>query len=208
MLLLGFVVLGYLRVRHVLIGAVLLTGIVFAVAPGYLERMDSIRGVSDMDSVNDAAMRGRMTEMLAAWNVLLDHPLVGVGPGQYTPFYSVDYMDDPGVAYRQIDKERRAHSLYFELGAETGLLGLGLFLALTASVFGRLQRVRRNADRDSESRDLAAGLLLGMVAYLGTSFFLSLAFMRYWWLLLALACVAVRLSKRARPVSVSPEAAG
>jgi hypothetical protein len=85
---------------------------------------------------------------------------------------------------------------------------LGLFLALTASVFGRLQRVRRNADRDSESRDLAAGLLLGMVAYLGTSFFLSLAFMRYWWLLLALACVAVRLSKRARPVSVSPEAAG
>jgi O-antigen ligase len=195
MMLVGLVVLGYLRVKHVLIGATALTALVFAVAPGYLERMDSIRGVSDMDSVNDQAMRGRLTEMLAAWNVLMDHPLVGVGPGQYTPFYSVDYMDDPGVAFRQIEKERRAHSLYFELGAETGLLGLSLFLTLTVVVLRRLQRLRRFGERGSEMSHVATGLGLGMMAYLGTSFFLSLAFMRYWWLVVALASVAARVAR-------------
>lgn len=188
------VILGYLRVQHVLIGAAVIVGCVIVVAPGYLKRMDSIRGVSDLDSMGDAAVTGRATEMLAAVHVLLDHPLVGVGPGQYTPFYSLNYMDDPGVAFRQIDKERRAHMLYFELGAETGVLGLTIFLGIAALVLKRLQAVRTRFAHRSEIAHIATGIGLAMVAYLGTSVFLSLAFMRYWWLVLALAGVMVRVA--------------
>ena len=189
------VILGYLRVRHILIGAAVLLGIVIAVAPGYLERMDSIRGVSDLDSVNDPAVTGRVTEMLAAMHVFLDHPLVGVGPGQYTPFYSLEYMRDPSVAFRRIDKERRAHMLYFELGAETGVLGLTIFLSIAALVLARLQAVRTRFVARREIAHMATGIGLGIVAYLGTSVFLSLAFMRYWWLMLALAGVVVRVAE-------------
>ena len=194
-LLLLLIVLGYLRARHALGVAALLVTLVIAVAPGYLDRVSSIQQASNVEEARDAAVRGRVTEMLAAWNVLLDHPIVGVGPGQYTPFYSLDYMDDPGVAFRQIDKERRAHSLYFELGAETGLLGLSMFLGIAAFAVSRLRDVRANRAASPEAAHLATGIGLALLAYLGTGLLLSLAFMRYWWLTLALAGVAVRVAR-------------
>jgi len=188
--------LRYLRLRHIFLGAIPVIAIALAVAPGYLQRMDSIRGVSDMESVSDAAVRGRLTEMLAAWNVFLDHPVVGVGPGQYTPFYSLDYMDDPGVAFRQIDKERPAHTLYFELAAETGIIGLLIFAGLVLTVLRRIRRVRRDFVHRPDVVHLANGIGLGIVAYLGSSIFLSFAFMRYWWLLLALAGALVTATRK------------
>ena len=39
-----------------------------------------------------------------------------------------------------------------------------------------------------------------MVAYLGTSVFLSFAFMRYWWLVMALAGVVVRVAEQSGEV--------
>jgi len=188
---------GYFRLRHILLGAIPVVVIVAAVAPGYLERINSLRAVSDMGQASDAALRGRLTEMLAAWNVFLDHPFVGVGPGQYAPFYSLDYMDDPGVAFRQIEKERPAHILYFELAAETGIIGLLIFLGLAFAVLGRIRRVRRDCKRRPEMVHLANGIELGILAYLGTGIFLSFAFMRYWWLLLALAGALVTAARNA-----------
>ena len=195
---------GYFRLRHILLGAIPVVAIVAAVAPGYLTRMDSLRGVSDIESVSDAAVRGRLTEMLAAWNVFIDHPVVGVGPGQYEPFYSIEYMDDPGVAFRQIDKERPAHMLYFELAAETGIIGILIFLGLVLTVLGRIRRARRDCHHRPDLVHLANGIELGIVTYLGTGIFLSFAFMRYWWLLLALAgaliTVARSISAADRPI--------
>ena len=188
---------GYFRLRHILLGAIPVLIIVAAVAPGYFTRMNSLRAVSDMDTVGDAALRGRLTEMLAAWNVFLDHPFVGVGPGQYAPYYSLDYMDDPGVAFRQIDKERPAHTLYFELAAETGIMGLLIFVGLILSVLGRIRRVRRDCIHRPGIVHLANGIELGIVTYLGTSIFLSFAFMRYWWLLVALAGALVTAARNA-----------
>ena len=153
--------------------------------------------------------------MLAALHVLLDYPLVGVGPGQYTPFYSLRYMDDPSTAYRQIGKERRGHSLYFELGAETGLVGLSIFLGLATTALWRLHRLRSRFSDRPEIAHVATGIAFAIVAYLGTSVFLSFAFMRYWWLLLALAGAACRASspvdeepRRAQEQHVLREAAG
>jgi O-antigen ligase len=188
---------GYFRVRHILLGAIPVVAIVAAVAPGYLDRINSLRAVSDVGQASDAALRGRLTEMLAAWNVFLDHPFVGVGPGQYAPFYSLEYMDDPGVAFRQIDKERPAHILYFELAAETGIIGLLIFLGLALTVLGRIRRVRRDCKDRPEIVHLANGIELGILAYLGTGIFLSFAFMRYWWLLLAVAGALVTATRNA-----------
>jgi O-antigen ligase len=105
------------------------------------------------------------------------------------------------VAFRGIEKERRAHSLYFELGAETGVLGLAVFLGIAAVVLRRLQRVRRTYANTPRISRLATGMGLGIMAYLATSVFLSFAFMRYWWLLLALAGVLVRVAAHEPPAA-------
>ena len=132
--------------------------------------------------------------MLAAWRVFCDHPIIGVGPGQFASVYSVQYMNDPDIALRRIARNRRAHTLYFELMAETGLVGFTLFMAIIAWTLVRLwQRRRAWRQRDPELANLALACWLGLLCYLGTGVFLQLSFQRYYWLQLALAGAVVHV---------------
>jgi len=202
----------FLRSRHV--AALLVFAIVVPlIAPGYGARVRSVQAAFDTISGRkvtteaDGATRGRLTEMLAAWNVFIDHPLVGVGPGHFTPYYSVEYMSDPSIAYRQIDRPRRAHSLYFELAAETGILGLVTFASILLVLGARLWMLRRRAMArlDSESAALATALSFALLAYLGTACFLQLSYQRYFWLFVGIAGATVQvLGERAQVRELHP----
>jgi O-antigen ligase len=144
----------------------------------------------------DGAIRGRATEMLAAVLVFLDHPLLGVGPGQYAPFYSKKYHLNPAIAFRHLPRPRPAHSLYFQMAAETSIIGLALFLAMVLVPMHQLwQAQRRWARSRPDLANLATAFLLSLVAYLGTGIFLHLAYQRYYWLLLALVGATLRICR-------------
>ena len=187
-----------IRLRTLVAAGAVLFVLVFALAPGFVLRMASLQEAPGLlegtDSDSEDVMRSRLTEMLSAFSVFVDHPLVGVGPGQYSPVYSEKYMSDPDIAYKVIDRPRRAHNLYFELAAETGILGLVTFLSLVAVVQIRLWRSWR---RFRESREDLAGLALGFFVaiwgYLVSAVFLHLSYQRYYWLLLGLAAAALHV---------------
>lgn len=187
--------LRYIRVHRIVLSLPLLLGLVLIVAPGYLVRIQTLGGVEDPMSIeSDQVIGKRLTEMLAAWNVFLDHPILGVGPGQYLGFYSQEYMSNPDIAFRDIDKRRRAHDLYVELAAETGVFGISVFAAIVVLAMRRLLQARRRwvGSRPGLAH-LATAFLISMTAYLGTAIFLHLAFQRYFWLMLALSSVSVRI---------------
>jgi O-antigen ligase len=101
-----------------------------------------------------------------AWNMFLDRPLFGCGYAQYTNEH-VNYLADRSTDL-PLEKGRAyiQHNVFFSLLTETGLLGLGLFLALCAFWARDAWRLWR-----SESAPLAArqmGLL--MLATLGVYF--------------------------------------
>jgi O-antigen ligase len=190
--------LGYLRWRHVLLAGVAGLACAFILAPGTLVRLQKLESIpsllTDRQYTNtDGAVRGRLTEMLAAYHVFLDHPLVGVGPAHFSPYYSVAYMGDPDITFRQLAEPRRAHNLYLEMGAETGILGVSLFLGAIAVLLVQLEgRRRRWADVRPELEHYAAAFLLAILSYLGTAVFLHLSFQRYLGLLLGLAGACVQ----------------
>ena len=198
-----------LRLRTLLIGllmALLLTG---AIAPGYFNRLASLAAVSNLTSSEqgqqlDSAIAGRATEMAAATAVFLDHPFLGVGPGLYSPYYSVEYQANSDWALLFVDRTRRAHSLYLEMGAELGVLGLGVFLVMMGSLLTGLMRLRRSyLWVDPDSMQLATAGLLSMCAYLSTSIFLQLAYQRYPWFLIALIAAIMHILKKEMPQSQS-----
>lgn len=197
--------LGCLRIRHVMLGLVAALLLIAVTAPGTVKRLSSIRGVqslmsSETETKADGAIRGRTTAMLAAFNTFLDHPVLGVGPGNYTPHYSVAYMADPEVAFRYRPTQRRAHSLYLEMGAETGAIGLFAFMAIPAWLAVRLWFLRRSWSRvNEENALLASAFLMALVGYFGSAVFLHLAYQRYYWLLLGLTGAAVHLLSRRNP---------
>jgi hypothetical protein len=203
MILLLLVMVGtrYIRFSRLLIAGVILLLSMAVVAPGYFMRIESISGIAGLVSDEaearpDAPTRGRLTEMLAALTVFLDHPLLGVGPEQYLHFYSKDYQQNPDIAFRHIDKDRRAHTLYFEMAAETGIIGLSIFMAIVLLVLYELWQARcRWAHSRPELANTAMACFLGLIAYLGTATFLHFSFQRYYWLLLALAGATLQICR-------------
>ena len=191
--------MGYIRWWQMLFGGLLLMAVVVVVAPGFMGRLESFRTLPQLLSQRDSveghgAIRGRLTEMLAGVHVFLDYPLLGVGPGQYMPFYSVKYMENPEIAFRNLASQRRSHCLYAELAAETGSLGILLFLAIVGTVSARLWSLRRRFRRKQPAlADTATALWLGIIGYLGSAVFLHLAYQRYLWIFLGLAGAAVQI---------------
>lgn len=201
-LLFVLVLLKWIRPVRLLVALLALGILVRLVAPSYLDRMGSLTTakdlISDAPAVEaDGSIRGRATEMLAALQAFLDHPVLGVGPGQYAPLYSMEYQQmDPDLKFRDIWKPRRAHTLYFELAAETGIIGLSIFMAIVLLLLRELWRLRRHLyESRPELSHYATAFGLSIVAYLGTAVFLHFAYERYYWLLLGVAGAAVRLMR-------------
>lgn len=186
-------------------------GLLLVAVPQYWKRLETIASTVELldqdagSAASDGAVRRRVTEMMAAVRVFLDYPSIGVGPGMFKA-YSEEYGNRD--ALRRIEGGRRAHSLYLEIAAENGALGLGLFLAaLLVTLVGLAGARRANLDRDPELANLATAYLLALVCYLSTGLFLHLAYMRYFYLVLALGGAVAQVGYRARPAR-DPSSAG
>jgi O-antigen ligase len=200
--LLAMVVLRYIRLRY-LVAAFGIGLVVLLAVPQYADRVLTLGSVASLfsdeavGSSADNSLLSRATENLTAINVFADHPIVGVGPGQFSEYYR-QYSDQIGISVRAQDRE--AHNLYLGLAAEAGALGLAAFLVAVGVTLVGLARARRAAL--ASRRDLAAlatGFLLAIVAYLASGVFLHLSYARYYWLILALggaAAVIVRAAVR------------
>ncbi|NOT29272.1 MAG: O-antigen ligase family protein [Planctomycetes bacterium] len=165
-------------------------GLMLMAMPQYWKRLETIGtsmavfGDESEAAAADGATRRRVTEMLAAGRVFLDHPVIGVGPGLFKS-YSEEYGNVD--ALRKIESGRRAHSLYLEFAAENGAIGLGLLLAaLVLTIVGLAGARRLNLASDPEMADLATAYLLALVCYLSTGVFLHLSYMRYFYIVVAL----------------------
>ena len=113
-----------------------------------------VRGVK-VDDANFAIVE-RMAHWQAAWGMLLDHPLFGVGIGNYAavyPAYALPQWDDP---------LGHAHNYYLNVAAETGLVGLTAYLILWVAAFWQGWRAVRVTA--GWQRGVAAGLLGMLVA--------------------------------------------
>jgi O-antigen ligase len=73
----------------------------------------------------DTSAQARRTVMEVAWRLFTDRPVIGWGTGSVSAF---------GAGRDQI----YPHNVLLELAAETGLLGLGLFLGVVSMVMWRL----------------------------------------------------------------------
>lgn len=153
---------------------------------GYKEPTEGQRGVPDTSVVR------RYVLNVASWQVFLDHPILGVGPGHFAEYYSIAYGNRVGLIEQL--KKYRGHNLYFETLAETGILGLASFLAIIVAIMAGLWRTWRRLQHQSlEFADTAMAFFLSLVAYLISAVFAHLSYQRYFWLLMALGSATIHI---------------
>jgi len=188
------IMLRYVSWRQVL-SMVVVSGLLLMLLPEYRSRIASIAGVvtnlrGDDVRETDTAVLGRLSEMAAASLVFCEHPLLGVGPGNF-PLYFVEKADLLG--FRVHGDERRAHCLYLEIAAETGVPGILLFVLVLGITMSNLYR-GHNMTRSAQDKSMTAAYLLAMVVMTTTGVFLSFAYVRYSWMIIGLSSVAARLA--------------
>ncbi|MDQ3547938.1 MAG: O-antigen ligase family protein [Chloroflexota bacterium] len=110
----------------------------------------------------------RMAHWQAGWRMFEDHPLTGVGAGNYNAAYP-DYYVRSTFRFSQ----GHAHNFYIHMLAENGIVGLGIYLTLILSfAFVALRVAIVSSDRLAGA--LALGALGTMTAVYVHNFFENL----------------------------------
>lgn len=192
--------MGCVKVRQVILVG-MAAAMLLVVVPEYRTRLATldvlpgfISGKATPAKSPDGAITGRLTEMMAAAKVFVDHPVIGVGPGMFR-YYSRIYAQKGGL--KALEGTREAHCLYLALLAEFGVVGTGLFFGAVGLTMRDLYVLRRRCLReDPHMAYLVTGFFLMIVVYLMTGIFAHFSFIRYFWTMMALSTVAVNVTRR------------
>ncbi|HEY8370538.1 MAG TPA: O-antigen ligase family protein [Thermodesulfobacteriota bacterium] len=184
--LLAAAAVGLCRVaRHgrglALAGLVLLAGVAVAAAPsGYSERASSIVTGEDNGSIE-----ARLTTLRHGVAILLEHPVVGVGLG--------NFRIAEGERHGFVGKWNEAHNAFIQIGAETGWAGLAVYVALALAAVANARAAARRS-RDPRLVGTAHGLETALVGFLVGAMFLSQAYTWHFYILLGLAVALRRMA--------------
>ncbi|HXF05571.1 MAG TPA: O-antigen ligase family protein [Blastocatellia bacterium] len=208
------VIMKKIKPRHLVLGFILFLPLWLVVPREFEGRLSTLKqlipGADETSMDVDTSFRERVLLMQVAWEMFRDHPVLGVGAGNYSEHYE-DYAQRIGStvsSYEDFGQRRFPHSLYLEIAAETGLVGLLLFAGIVVVTFLRARSAIRLFTKagDIHSAHIVTALALGLVGYLTSSVFLHGHYLRYFWLLVALMVAARRIGSAERmdkPLSFS-----
>ncbi len=122
-----------------------------------------------------------------------DNPVLGVGQGNF-PWRIMEYEDREGY-HGRFHGSRPAHSIYFTLLPELGIIGTVIFFLLVKKNFATIRRVRRyardefkhvNTEQAQYYDNIGLGLMGAFVGYFFSGIFLSVLYYPHFWVFLAL----------------------
>ena len=146
----------------------------------------------------DSSFEERRLLVRTAWDMFSERPLLGVGARNYAVHFDRHAAEVGSEAriYRDPGDPRYPHSLYLEIAAETGVVGLTLFLAIVTFCLVSLEHARRTAGAVSDHylAGIARALQIGIAGHLVSALFLHGEFQRPLWLLFGLAAALSSLA--------------
>lgn len=162
--------------------------VVFLLPAQYTERLGTLTSFlpGSQSSQSDVSFVGRMSENIIGFRMFLDHPILGVGVKNY-PVYYIEYSRNLGLDQRRT--ERSPHSLYLEVAAEQGIVGILVFSVLLYNVFNGLLFAKRTFKQlqSYEMERLTVSVMIGFLGYLTSAVFLHGAYPRPFWVLIGLS---------------------
>lgn len=179
----------FLQMKHrLLMVPVICTGVLIALlfAPDSWKRRMNL---TNEETTIDASAQSRLDAWAFCRNLANDYPITGGGFSTFTPELFSRYA--PGI------KSIGPHSVYFQLLAEHGYIGLGLFLSLVLCCFATARKLVQEARRrqDHVIRHYANMFRFSLIGFLASGLFLGRAYFDYWF---AIAAGLVILKKAAQ----------
>jgi putative inorganic carbon (hco3(-)) transporter len=189
---LGLAIVGLIQSKRLLVGLVLIAVCAILLVPQLSSRLGSVaQGSTTHPSSNTLDWR------LRYWSELLplagSNPVTGIGLG---------------MAEYSTEQEQAPHNDFLGAYVETGLLGLGAYLAMLAALVGLGFRAVKLSPPRSFDRGVGAGLLGCAVAFIAASLFANVLgnVVNLWYLFTfaaAAAAIVRRRQARAQPMDLT-----
>lgn len=160
--------------RRLLSTALVVIVLLSTASDHYWEQMSTITSDTDYNHTEES---GRLQIWSRGVGYMLSNPLLGVGPGN---FAIAEGTLSPMARRQQFGigvRWNAPHNSFVQIGAELGLPGLALYIAILVSAFLALRK----------AGDLQRPLTAALLGFVVGSFFLSLAYSEMLYTLVALA---------------------
>jgi len=164
----------------------------FIAPPSYWERVQTITTESQNLETQSGTGSARVYSWKLGWHLFLNNPIIGVGQGNF-PWRAGEAEDEKGVLWKTRSlKGRVAHSLYFTLLPELGLVGILIFVTMIICSLKDLKFIKKatKSSTDIFSKEegkkiyyLALALEGGLVGFLASSVFISTFYYPNFWIL-------------------------
>lgn len=143
----------FVNIRYILVLFVTVVGIGYAFTSNqsYMERLESTFNIT-----SDGSNLGRIYVWKADEQMILDHPIIGVGPGLWGKKYAEQYQ-----LKQEMQNLGHSHNNMLQIASESGILGLIGFLGF--SIFTIYKSVK-NYIMSANPYDLS--IIVGFISYL------------------------------------------
>jgi putative inorganic carbon (HCO3(-)) transporter len=150
---LGLLVVGLVQSKRLVVGIVVLAACTMLAVPQLSSRFTNLSGSTAFGPDNNS-----LTWRLSYWTEVLplanSNPVTGIGLG---------------MTSRLTDEEKQPHNDFIRVYVETGLLGLGAYVAMLISLVTLGRRAIRGSPRRSFERGVGAGFLGCAIAFIADS---------------------------------------
>jgi putative inorganic carbon (HCO3(-)) transporter len=113
------------------------------------------------------------------WEMMKDHPLLGVGYFNFLPYYDLHYRNDMILRKAQLP-----HNIFIQVGTDTGFIGLAVFFAIIFTGFFSMRRIGKEAKicGDGFVSELSTGMNIALIGYIVAGQFVTVAYYPYLWI--------------------------
>jgi len=175
--------------------AIALAGGIYLTDPGFFRRASTI---TTKEEEMDSSARSRVEIWEASVDLLCDHPLLGVGAGNF--FQTIG-------RYNPKHKGRDAHNTYVRCYSELGIPGIVVFLAVATSSILIVRRAHARADNlDPEQQDrilyYSYMMVVSLITLFGCALTMTLLYNEFLWWILAIPICLERALQNLQPRGV------
>lgn len=164
-------------VVHVLVGGVVLAGVALVIVNANTDRVQE--ALTQKENIASSNVSSRLQAWRTAGELMAERPVLGVGPGNFGPYYRERSGIPPGTFAVEV-----VHNTWLDVGATMGIPALALFAGLIAVAFRRLTRAR---SAGYGPPGLAAALRISLVVGVVSGSFVSEQYFLPFWLIAGMA---------------------
>jgi len=121
----------------------------------------------------DPSINTRLLIWNTTLNMIKEKPILGSGIGSFKMNYlnyQAEHLKDNPYYVKYYSNARESHNEYLQIGAESGIIGLGIFL-LIFFIFFLMVIKNFNQEKDDRKKIIVFGLSLGVICFLIHSLF-------------------------------------